>query len=355
MIIHRSIQITNWSNLLRLVSIFLCLWAFVACEKDTSNTNSQLQAPPYTFNLPLGFPTPEIPEDNPMTLEKIALGKMLFFDPILSRDSSISCGSCHFQEVAFTDSLPISIGIEEKLGFRNTATLANVAYHPYLFKDGGVPNLERQVAVPIEDETEMGFTMLEAVQRLAKHPHYPTLIQEAFGREVDAFAITRAIACFERTLISGNSPYDQYQFQGNATALNSQEQTGLELFFSERTQCSSCHSGFNFTNYDFVNNGLYTNYTDLGRYRITFEDNDKGKFKIPTLRNIAQTAPYMHDGSLPNLEEVVAHYNTGGTSHPNKDTRIKPLNLSAEEQEALIAFLHSLTDEHFLLEESFKP
>lgn len=351
-------QNKNISKQVKCNCILTCLFFFIllcqiSCKKETPIENQVFT--PYQLQIPKGFDEPEIPSENQLSQERVALGKMLFFDPILSRDSSISCGTCHLQNLAFTDGNEISIGIENRKGFRNTVGLSNVAYQPYLFKEGGVPTLEQQVIAPIEDENEMDFTFLEAVKRIEKHPIYPDLILKAYGRDVDAYSISRAIACFERTLISGNSNFDRYEFHDEKTALNESEIRGKNLFFSDKTNCSSCHNGFNFTNNAFENNGLLNQYDDQGRFRITFDSTDIGKFKIPSLRNVEQTAPYMHNGSLGSLEEVVEHYNSGGSDHSNKNPQIEGLNLSEEEKIDLVAFLKSLTDWDFLENEAYIP
>lgn len=310
---------------------------------------SPLDETPYVWEVPAGFPAPIDSEQNPTTLAKVELGKQLFYDPILSRDSSISCNSCHKQELAFADDRAISPGVEGRLGLRNAPTLANVAYVTRFNKDGGVPKLDMQAGVPIEDENEMDLLMRIAAERLNAIPAYREAFQRAFARPADAFTITRALAAFQRTLISGDSRFDQYAYQGQSTALSEAELRGRALFFSERTQCSSCHTGFNFTNEAFINNGLYLDYgDDPGRQRVTVSPDDEGKFRVPTLRNVGLTAPYMHDGSLADLNAVIEHYDQGGQGHPLQDPRIQPLNLSDAEKHDLIAFLHSLTDASFL-------
>lgn len=223
-------------------------------------------------------------------------------------------------------------------------------------KDGGVVKLGMQAVVPIEDEAEMDFPLLDAAARLRKHPKYVALSQKAYGRFPDPFSITRALAAFERTFISGNSRYDRYVFQQQKEVLTDREIRGMKLFFSDRTNCSTCHKGFNFTNNEFENNGLQESYpNDPGRKRVTANPKDEGKFKVPTLRNIELTAPYMHDGRLENLASVVAHYNNGGRQHPNKNKLISPLGLSKEEQSDLVLFLKTLTDTSFIQNPDFQP
>jgi len=186
------------------------------------------------------------------------------------------------------------------------------------------------------------------VERLAQDSSYIQMAQTAYGRDLDAFVITRAIACFERSLLSGYSYYDQYFHYENEAALTPAQIRGMDLFFGDKTNCSKCHGGFNFTNYAFENNGLYEEYTDNGRFRLTNEVSDIALFKVPSLRNIELTAPYMHDGSLQSLEEVIDHYVSGGKSHANKNLLVEPLNVTESEQNDLVQFLKSLTDETFV-------
>jgi len=326
------------------LSVLTLLW----CKKDNvAETPENEQA--YQLNIPKGFPDPVIPDDNQLTAKRIALGKKLFFEKILSLDSSISCGSCHFQKFAFSDSVPISKGVHGANGLRNAPPLFNMAWQKDFFFDIGVPTLELQVISPIQTEEEMHINILEVVDRLRKHPEYPKLALEAYGREIDPFVITRAIASFERTLISGNSRFDQYHYQGNSNALNAQELRGLELFNSDRLKCNKCHSGFNFTSLEVVSNGLYDDYTkDPGRMRVTLDYADEGKFKVASLRNIELTGPYMHDGSMETLDEVIDNYASGGSDHKNKHEFITGFDITEDEKNDLIAFLHSLTDHEFV-------
>ncbi|MCB0597782.1 MAG: cytochrome-c peroxidase [Lewinellaceae bacterium] len=332
--------------------LFLILSLFLApaCQPEEGNP---LDETPYSLELPAGFPYPEIPEDNELTVARVALGKRLFYDPILSADSTISCASCHKQSLAFADDVPISPGVQGRLGLRNAPTLANVAYLGRLNKDGGVVKLDLQPVVPIEDHNEMNLPLPEAERRLNAHPDYRDDFMRAYGKEASAFTLTRALGAFMRTLISGDSRYDRYN-NGAETALNAAEQEGMSLFFSERLGCGHCHQGFNLTDNSFRNNGLYTIYEDPGRSRVTLKTEDEGKFRVPTLRNIALTAPYMHDGSLPSLEAVIEHYNSGGSAHPNKDTLIHPLQLSETEKANLAAFLRTLTDNAFIANPAFR-
>ena len=295
--------------------------------------------------VPKGFPEINFPDDNHFTKERWLLGKKLFFDKSLSLDSSISCSSCHQTALAFSDSVALSLGVGNLKGTQNAPTLTNVAYHPYFTRLGGVSTLEKQILVPIQEHNEFNFNIIEIAKRLQSNKEYVLLSKKAYKREFDYYVITRAIANFERSLISGESKYDRHK-RGLAK-LNENEIQGMKLFFSEKTNCTKCHEGFNFSNYKFENNGLYEKYKDVGRKRLTEKDEDLEKFKVPTLRNVELTAPYMHDGSFKTLEEVVKHYNSGGKSNKQKSSLIKPINLTGLEQQNLIAFLKTLTDKNF--------
>lgn len=336
--------------IMKIQHLFIILFFFflTACDKEPTPIIPSLDETPYELTLPEGFPDLTIPDNNQLTQARVRLGKKLFYDPILSRDTSISCNSCHLQAHAFSDNKAISPGVEGRLGFRNAPTLANVAYLDVMNKDGGVTKFGIQALTPIEDENEMDLSILKAAARLNEIPEYVELSHQAYGKAPDAFVISRALASFQRTMISGNSPYDQFYIQGKMDVLTAQEQRGKTLFFSERTQCSTCHEGFDFTNGAFENNGLYLEYADQGRKRVTAQEEDRAKFRVPTLRNVELTAPYMHDGSVESLEDVVAHYNAGGEAHVNKSELIRPLNLTAAEQADLVAFLKTLTDESFI-------
>lgn len=342
-----------WNNFFSKIWIFIFIASiFTACG-DNEPTMPEMDTTPYNIVLPEGFPMLEFPEGNELTVARVDLGKKLFYDPILSRDSSVSCGSCHLQTQAFTDGKALSDGVAGGITKRNSPTLANVAYHDLFFKDGGSISLELQVIAPIEDENEMDNSILDVVERLKNVPEYVDMMVKAYGRTPDVYSITRSIASFQRTLISGNSRYDQYLHQNQNDALNASEIRGMNLFFSDSLACSQCHSGFNFTANAFENNGLYDSYVDKGRFRITIDSSDIGKFKVPTLRNIALTAPYMHDGSVSNLAAVVQHYANGGSHHPNKSSLIQPRTLSAQAQADLVHFLESLTDEAFINNPAF--
>ena len=336
-------------------AIVLGFILFFSCEPDAPFLEEEPSEEVPLLTIPEGFPEMPFPEDNAFTKERWELGKKLFYDKILSRDQSVSCGTCHQPAMAFSDGLPTSFGIEDRPGTRNAPSLANVGYQPFFLREGSVPTLEMQVLVPIQEENEFDHNILDIADLLLDDPEYVEMSMEAYDRLPDAFVITRAIGVFQRTLISGNSPYDQYEFQGDINALNASEKRGKELFFGEKTNCSSCHGGFNFTNYGFENNGLYETYSDPGRKRHTGLEEDDALFKIPSLRNVELTAPYMFDGSVSSLEAVVEHYNSGGANHPNKNPLISPLGLTKKEKEDLVNFLKSLTDRQFIENSNFHP
>ncbi len=323
--------------------VALCVFIFFSsCKKDPTNEDTGNEV--ITLQVPKGFPYPAIPSDNQPTQNRIDLGKKIFFDPILSRDSTISCSSCHHTDKKFTDGLQFSIGIDGNHTIRNAMTILNTAYQPYMFWDGGNPTLEQQVLAPISNPVEMDFDVNQVVARMNNHPEYPLLFEKAYNQAPSVYTLTRAIACYERTLFTGKSRYDDYLYDNNTAALTPSEINGKNIFFGEKGECFHCHNEYNFTDYSFKNNGLYLNYADSGRARITALQSDVGKFKVPSLRNVELTAPYMHDGSLATLEDVIEHYNSGGQPHPNKSGLIQPLNLTTQEKQDLVNFLKSLTD-----------
>ncbi len=332
----------NWA----IFTIFLTI--LVSCQKDKP---PNLPGPEPLLFVPPGFPNPVFPVGNELTAARFALGKRLFYDPVMSLYSTVSCASCHDAGHAFSDSVRFSPGAA---GIRNSPSLANVAYQPYFTREGGVATLEMQVLVPIQEHNEFNFNIVLIAERLKKDTSFVRQCAESYGRPPDAFCITRAIACFERTFVSGQSRYDEFVFSGKTNALSQSEKRGKDLFFAEKTNCSTCHAGFNFTNYAFENNGLYENYPDVGRFRLTEDSTDLARFKVPTLRNVGLTAPFMHDGSLASLEAVVEHYNSGGKPHPHRSNLVRPLGLSAAEQADVVSFLKSLTDEKFVSNPKFR-
>ncbi len=265
------------------------------------------------------------------------LGKLLFFDPVLSRDSTVSCASCHLPEKAFTGGSRLSIGVDGRSGFRNAPTLVNVAYSTSFFHDGGVPSLERQVLAPFDNHDEFDLPISEAITKLKEHNSYNKAFIEVFGKEPSVFTITRAIADFERTLIYANTPWDAYVL-GDSTALNEQQLLGWQVFQS--ASCTTCHVPPLFTNFSFQNNGFFADYSeDPGRARVTLLPEDVGLFKVPTLRNLALTGPFAHNGSIALLDSIIESYNRGASGHSNQSESIQPLGLNEIEKRALLEFL----------------
>jgi len=291
------------------------------------------------------------PKQKPYQLEPtLDLGKALFFDPILSLDSTISCSSCHQPQFAFADSTTFSKGVGDSLGIRNTPSVMNMALRPYFFYDGRAATLEEQAKIPIENPVEMHLDFQFAVERISRQMRYQKAFQLAYQAPPDSLLILASLANFIRSLESqGEAPHDQWLNDVNPDALTASQLRGRDLFIEE-AKCFDCHFGPDFTGDEFRNIGLYdgTANTDLGRFNVTQDSNDLGKFKVPGLRNVALTAPYMHDGSLTTLEEVVEYYDdpTQFVSHSvNLDTLMEePLNLTDRDKSDLVNFLHSLTD-----------
>ncbi len=289
--------------------------------------------------------------DSDVLEKQVLLGRYLFYDKALSIDSSVSCASCHQQQYGFADNKPISPGHHQKKGIRNAITLVNLEAHPYLLWDGAASGLEKQVLIPLNDSLEMNLDVMDVAERLADNSFYQNLSQEAYQRPLDPFVITRAITAFELTLQSKNSKYDRY-LAGEKDILNEEELKGMTLFFGDRLKCSECHSGPDFTDYSFQNNGAVTNYElDSGRIRLTFNEADRNLYKVPSLRNCEVSAPYMHNGSIATLSEVIDLYANGGHSIPQKSNKIAGFELYLEEKTALISFLRTLTDTEFLTKE----
>ncbi len=338
------------------------------CNGEDDVIEAVYQPTAHTFDLPNGFPDPIVPSDNPMTEEGVALGRMLFFDPILSSDSSMSCASCHQPALSFTNGMAVSQGVLGISGKRNSMALVNLAYNARgFFWDGRAASLEEQALIPVEDHIELNEDWAQVEEKLRRHAQYPVLFREAFGierkGEISRDLAVKAIAQFERTLISGDSRYDQVIGAQEGFPTDS-EQRGLQLFFIEddldvmHPGCSHCHFNPLFTNNAFFNNGLdsiatLSDFTDLGRGGVTGREFDNGRFRTPTLRNIALTAPYMHDGRFSTLEEVLDHYARGGHNAPNEDANIQPFILSEQDKQDLIAFLNMLTDTSFLNKPEF--
>lgn len=352
----------------------------------TSSPSSQPAASSYRWQLPEGFPQPLVPEGNPMTEAKVELGRHLFYDKRLSLDGSMSCASCHEQQKAFSDGKAVPSGVTGKQLSRNSMALFNLAYTPVLtWANPQLKHLETQMLIPLfgEDPPELGLVGQEQalLERLAALPLYQQLFQAAFPDKANPFTLqqlTEAIASFERSLVSADSPYDRYVYGGDDNAISAAAKRGEALFFSERLECFHCHGGFNFSDsvqhagsafeeFNFHNTGLYNldgkgayPADNTGLHDLTHRPEDMGKFKAPSLRNIAVTAPYMHDGSVASLDEVIDHYAAGGRTlstgpyagkgadSPYKSGFVKGFQLSPAERADLKAFLNSLTDESFL-------
>jgi cytochrome c peroxidase len=309
---------------------------------------------PLTIAAPLGLPPVPVPPDNPPTAETIELGRRLFFDPALSVDGTVSCASCHRPDAGFADPRRVSEGVGGKKGGRNAPTVLNAAYYTLQFWDGRAPSLEEQAAGPMQNPVEMAHTLEGVEKKLAADAHFQEAFRKAFGSEgVTIERVQKAIASFERTVISGNSPFDRYFYGGDKKALSVSARRGLEVFRDPRKgNCATCHTVEEkyalFTDNKFHNLGVGVTpsgeLADLGRHDVTKNDADRGAFKTPTLRNIALTAPYMHDGSLKTLKDVIDFYIGGGNSNPHRDKDIHELgHLTGPERADLLAFLESLT------------
>lgn len=329
----------------------------------------------FDWNLPKGFPRPIVPPSNSMSAAKVELGRYLFYDKRMSVNGKESCGSCHRQELAFTDGRPRAEGATGQVHPRSSMSLVNVAYAPSLtWANPTLDSLEKQALTPMlgEEPIELGLKghEREFLNTLRRDPLYQRLFPSAFPQSADIYTlenVTKAIAAFERTIISMRSAYDRYRWGGDSSAISDSAKRGELLFSSsERGGCFQCHGGWNFRNVrfegsqnrrgedgprgGFFNTGV-SSYSapNRGLYEYTLRSEDLGRFRAPTLRNIAVTAPYMHDGSLATLEEVLDHYAAGGkVDHPNKSRILRPFRLSEGEKRDLVEFLKSLTDEELL-------
>ena len=278
--------------------------------------------------IPLGLDLyMPVPEDNPVTAERVERGRELFFDSRLSRDRTIACASCHDPDRAFSDGRPVAIGVFNRVGRRSAPALVNRGYGRSFFWDGRAATLEEQVLQPIQDPNEMDMTLTEVSERV--------------GMPIEE--VSRSLASFVRSLLSGNSSFDQF-INGDRVALTTEQQAGLHLFRG-KANCTACHVGPTFSDERFHNTGVAWRegrLLDEGRFEVTRRPEDRGAFKTPTLREIARTAPYMHDGSVGTLTDVVEFYDQGGMPNPNLDPELRPLRLIDDEKRALIAFLESL-------------
>ncbi len=304
-------------------------------------------------SLPPYFPDLPVPSDNPQTPAKIALGRQLFYDARLSADNTISCASCHQQQFAFSNAgNKVSTGIRGQRGSRNAPSLGNVAWRKSYFWEGGSPSLELQAMGPITAHDEMGMEPSVLTRKLSSIAGYAGQFKAVFSDGVTMLNVTKAISAFTRTLITANSPFDRYR-AGDLEAMTPAAVRGMELFLGEKGDCFHCHGGFNFTDEALHNTGVNLENRDLGLARLTGKKTDEGKFKTPTLRNVALSKPYMHDGSIGTLEAVLEHYNSGGKDNDNVDVLMRPLELSKSEIADLIAFLNALTDKSFITDSRF--
>ncbi len=340
-----------------------------AREAETSRASNH---PVIPLGLDLYLP---VPEDNPLSPETVVLGRTLFFDPILSRDQRLACAGCHDPERAFTDGRALSVGVFGRVGTRSVPTLVNRAYGRSFFWDGRTSSLEDQVLQPIQDPMEMDMTLEAVAERLRRDRVYSERFQARFGRIPTYADLANTLASYVRTILSGDAPIDRYM-NGERDALSAQARDGLRIFRG-KGNCTACHLGSTFTDERFHNTGVAWKglptqprvqsrasavpaivdaqdqhstsaneegeLVDLGRFEVTGDDEDRGAFKTPTLRNVELTAPYMHDGSLASLAEVIDFYNRGGNTNPYSDPSVRPLALTAEEKQALQTFLRALT------------
>lgn len=351
-----------------LLVIFVGLALFLSCRKD----NVGYEPSPYELEIPSHFPDMIIPKDNPMTVEGVALGRKLFYEEMLSGDNTMSCASCHAPVNSFTDPNQFSTGIDGIQGNRNSMALVNLGWQKFFFWDGRAGSLEQQILGPVPNPIEMHQSWKDAVAKLDQDVNYRNLFYKAFGEPgIDSLKVTKAIAQFIRTMISGESKYDvMYKFE-NSLPLSSNDQAilptvtpeewaGYDLFKSlNGADCLHCHSGVLMHINKFSNNGMDATFSDPGRGGITGNPNDMGRFKIPTLRNIALTAPYMHDGRFANLDQVIDHYSTGLVSSPTIDPLMEHLatagvQLDVQERDLLKKFLMTLTDYNFVNNPKFQ-
>ncbi len=317
----------------------------IRCSEDTAEERN----PPLVFYQPSHFPPAHYQfQGNAQTEGITEIGRRLFFDPVLSRDSSISCENCHVPISGFSDpSHPFSHGVDQNFGSRNSPALSNLAWYSSFMWDGGVTHIETMSTAPITNPLEMDLALSEAVLRLNRSPYYSSAFASHFGvNEIQSQHMLKALAQFMASMISSQSRYDAWM-KGNENALNAQEKEGLILF---QTHCAQCHAEPLTTDFSFKNNGLTALTEDEGRGHITTLAADLGKFKVPSLRNVEKTLPYMHNASMASLEEVIEHYSSGIQAHPNLDPSLPVggFQFSNNEKQALVAFLKSLTDDAYL-------
>lgn len=337
---------------------FACIAAVVAAIGCRPERHWNHDTTPYSIAVPAHVESYLGVSIEEPSVAQVELGRRLFHDVNLSADGSVSCASCHLQSQGFSDPNPVSLGIDGAEGTRNAMAIVNLAFDDRFFWDGRRNSLEAQAHDPVVDPSEMGSRWEEVEERLMADEVYPQLFFEAFGdTRIDSVQATQAIAAFERAMVSFNAPYDAFFYEGEMAVLDSSAQRGFELFFGE-AECVHCHAGPLLTDQTFKSNGLDGTVTDLGLGAVTGADSDLGKFKVPTLRNIAATAPYMHDGRFATLMEVVEHYNSGVDSlAPNLDPDMhayeEGLNLTHQQKLDLVAFMESFSDEEFLENAAF--
>jgi cytochrome c peroxidase len=352
-----------------LIGILLLLLVFLGCTKEKLGYDPT----PYALKIPSHFPQMNIPADNPMTEEGVLLGRMLFYEKKLSLDHTISCGSCHAPDASFSDVNQFSQGVNGTLGVRNAMALINLGWQTSFFWDGRAYTLEEQILEPVTNPVEMHLQWQEAVSRLKSDGVYRNQFYKAFGvLDFDSTHVAKALAQFLRTMISGEAKYDvMYKFANNIpltasetaikNSVTSEEWAGYDLFKSlNGADCFHCHNGTLMQVQKFSNNGLDAVFSDLGRGAVTNNPNDNGKFKVPSLRNIALSAPYMHDGRFATLDDVIEHYSTGiqhsGTIDPLIEfASVGGVHLNQEQRNQLKAFLLTLTDPNFVTNPDFKP
>lgn len=333
-------------------SLFIFLLVFLFSTGLTYGAEKSKEAPPAIpsgLTIPFGLDQDSfnVPPDNPMTPEKIELGRLLFFDKRLSKDNTIACATCHIPAMAFTDGQPVSMGIKHQLGGRSAPIAVNRVFSKHQFWDGRAATLEDQSIGPFINPVEHGFENYdEMLAKMNKIEGYKKEFKKVFGTDITIAGVGKAIATFQRTILSGNSPADRFDMGGEEGAISDSAKRGLKLF-RDKARCTKCHSGFNFTDEKFHNLGIGwdTANTDLGRFMVTKDVKDIGAFKTPTLREITRTAPYMNDGRFGTLQEVVEFYNKGGIKNPFQDELIIPLNLTEQEKKDLVAFLRTLEGE----------
>ena len=327
--------------------------AYLPAGQLASGTPSYPIGKPIAITAPLGLPPVSIPADNPPTAETIALGRRLYYDPQLSIDSTVSCASCHAPQFAFSDNRPFSEGVGGKLGTRKAPTVINSAFSPLQFWDGRAASLEEQAKGPMANPVEMAHSLNGIVKRLQADLNYPSLFKAAWGTDqITIEMVVKSIASFERTIIAGDSPFDRFYYGHDSKALSAAAQRGLKIFVSKnKGNCEVCHTISRdyalFTDGKFHNLGIGAdtrgNLSDLGRYTVTKAETDKGCFKTPSLRNLANRGPYMHDGTFRTVKDAFAHYIGGGNWNPYLDKEIHSLDtLTFDEREDLLEFLDSL-------------